>query len=68
MVFTCLMPSGDLNCCHMADENCVPLSDVRVVGTTNLASQANRKTAEQVLAVISFSRIASSHLVVQSMM
>ena len=64
----CFMPSREHNCCHVADENCVPLSDVRVACTPNLATQDDRKTAEHVLAVISLRGIASSHLVVRSMM
>ena len=64
----CLMPRREHNCCHVADENCVPLSEVRVSGTPNLATQDAMKAAEHVLAVISFRGTASNHLVVLSIM
>ncbi len=64
----CWIPSLEQSCCHVAEENCVPLSEVRVAGTPNLATQEDMKAAEHVLAVISFSGTASNHLVVLSMM
>ena len=64
----CWMPSLEQSCCLVADENCVPLSEVRVAGTPNLATQEDMKAAAHVLAVISFSGTASSHLVVLSIM
>ena len=64
----CWIPSLEQSCCHVADENCVPLSEVRVAGTLNLATQEDMKAAAHMLAVISFSGTASSHLVVLSMM
>ena len=42
----CLMPRCEHSCCHFAEENCVPLSEVRVVGTPNLATQDDMKAAE----------------------
>ena len=53
---------------HVAEENCVPLSEVRVTGTPYLATQEDMKVAEHVLAVISLSGTSSNHLVVLSMM
>ena len=64
----CWMPRRAQSCCHVADENCVPLSEVRVVGTPNLATQDDMKAAVHVLAVISFRGTASNHLVVLSIM
>ena len=64
----CWIPRQEQSCCHMADESCVPLSEVRVAGTPNLATQEDMKAAEHVLAAISFRGTASSHLVVLSMM
>ena len=43
----CWMPRCVQSCCHVADENCVPLSEVRVAGTPNLATQAEMKAAVQ---------------------
>ena len=43
----CWMPRRAQSCCHVADENCVPLSEVRVVGTPNLAAQDDMKAAVQ---------------------
>ena len=63
-----LMPSLEQSCCHIAGENCVPLSEVRVAGTPHLATQEDMKAAAHMFAVISFSGTASSHLVVLSMM
>ena len=64
----CWMPSQEQSCCHVADENCVPLSEMRVAGTPNLATLEDMKAAAHVLADISFSGTASSHLVVLSIM
>ena len=64
----CWIPRRAQSCCHVADENCVPLSEVRVAGMPNLATQEDMKAAAYVLAVISFSGTASSHLVVLSIM
>ena len=64
----CWMPRRVQSCCHVADENCVPLSKVRVAGTPNLATQDDMKAAVHVLADISFRGTASSHLVVLSIM
>ena len=60
----CWMPRRVQSCCHVADENCVPLLEVRVAGMPNLATQADMKAAVHVLADISFRGTASSHLVV----
>ena len=62
----CWIPKRAQSCCHVADENCVPLSEVRVAGTPNLATQEDMKAAAHMLAVISFSGTASSRLVVLS--
>ena len=62
------MPRRAQSCCHVADVNCVPLSEVRVAGTPNLATQDDTKVAAHVLAVISFRGTASNHLVVLSIM
>ena len=62
----CWMPRRAQSCCHVAYENCVPLSEVRIAGTPNLATQEDMKAAVHVLAVISFSGTASNHLVVLS--
>ena len=64
----CWIPSLEQSCCHIAEENCMPLSEVRVAGTPNLATQEDMKAAEHAIAVISFNGTASSHLVVLSMM
>ena len=48
--------------------NCVPLSEVTVADMPNLETQCEKKTWEHVEADISFRGIASSHLVVRSMM
>ena len=64
----CFMPNQEHSCCHVDDENCVPLSDVMVAGTPNLTTQDDMNTVVHVLAVISLRGIASNHLVVQSMM
>ena len=64
----CWIPSLEQSCCHVAEENCVPLSEERVAGMPNLATQEDMKAAEHVLAVISFTGTASNHLVVLSMM
>ena len=62
----CLMPRRVQSCCYVADENCVPLSEVRVAGTPNLATQDDKNVAVHVFADISFRGTASSHLVVLS--
>ena len=64
----CWMPRHVQSCCHVADENCVPLSEVRVADTPNLATQDDMKVAVHVLADISFRGTASSHLVVLSIL
>ena len=64
----CWMPRRAQSCCHVADENCVPISEVRVAGMPNLATQDDMKAAVHVLAVISFRGTASNHLVVLSIM
>ena len=64
----CWMPSLKQSCCHVADENWMPLSEVRVAGTPNLATQEDMKAAAHVFAVISFNGTASNHLMVLSMM
>ena len=38
-------PRRAQRCCHVADENCVLLSEVRVAGTPNLATQDDIKAA-----------------------
>ena len=66
MVMMWWMPRRAQSCCHVADVNCVPLSEVRVAGTPNLATQDYMKAAAHMLAVISFRGTASNHLVVLS--
>ena len=41
------MPRRAQSCCHVADVNCMPLSEVRVAGTPNLATQDDMKAAAQ---------------------
>ena len=60
----CWIPRREQSCCHVADENCVPLSKVRVGRMPNLATHEDMKAAARMLAVISFSGTASSHLVI----
>ena len=62
------MPRRAQRCCHVAEENCVLLSEVRVAGMPNLATQDNIKAAVHMVAVISFRVTASNHLVVLSIM
>ena len=64
----CWMPRRAQSCGHVADENCVPLSEVKVAGMPNLATQDDMKAAVHILAVISFRGTASNHLVVLSIM
>ena len=40
----CFMPNLEHSCCHVDDENCVPLSDVTVAGMLNLATQDDMNT------------------------
>ena len=64
----CFMPNREQSCYNVDDENCVPLSDVTIAGMPNLATKDDMNTVVLVLAVISLRGIASSHLVVRSMM
>ena len=41
----CWMPNLEQSCCHVADENCVPLPEVWVAVTPNLATQEDMKAA-----------------------
>ena len=44
----CWMPSREQSCCQVDDGNCVPLSEVRVAGTPNIATQEEMKAAAHV--------------------
>jgi hypothetical protein len=50
------------------EENCAPLYDVTVSGTPKRATQADRKASMQEAVAIFLRGMASSHLVVLSMM
>ena len=47
---------------HSEEVNCVPLSEVRLLGTPNLATQPRMRALAHVLAVMSGTGIASGHL------
>ncbi len=53
---------------QVAEQNCVPLSVDTVAGTPNLDNQPEVKASEQVVSSILRSGMASTHLVVLSMM
>jgi 5-deoxy-D-glucuronate isomerase len=58
----------EVMCDQSADVNCVPLSDVIVCGTPNLAIQVEHSASAQAEAVIEDRGMASAHRVVQSIM
>jgi hypothetical protein len=60
------MPSLQHNDAQEAEENCVPLSDVSVSGTPNLATQWKRKASPQEAAEMSLSGTASNQREVRS--
>ena len=67
MVVTCCNLGHLHNCCHMSEVNCVPLLDVTVAGMPKQGTQLERKATVrcvQVVANMSFSGMASNHLVV----
>jgi hypothetical protein len=57
-----------VRCDQSADVNCVPLSDVIVCGTPNLAIQVEQNASAQAEAVMEDRGLASAHRVVRSTM
>jgi hypothetical protein len=57
-----------VRCDQSADVNCVPLSDVIVCGTPNLAIQVEQNASAQAEAVMEDRGAASAHRVVRSTM
>ena len=68
MVFMCSICRKEVRCDHSADVNCVPLSDVIVCGTPNLAIQVEQNASAQAEAVMEDRGTASAHHVVRSIM
>jgi hypothetical protein len=66
VVITCLIPRPLQKEVHEAEENWVPLSEVRVSGTPNLATQQERNADTQEAADISLRGTASSQREVRS--
>jgi hypothetical protein len=60
------MPSLPHNDAQEAEVNCAPLSEVRVSGTPNLATQLNRKASPQEAAEMSLRGTASNQREVRS--
>jgi hypothetical protein len=63
-----LMPKRLHRAAQVADKNCVPLSDVMVSGTPNLAIHEATNASVQTEASMFFNGTASNHLVDLSMM
>ncbi len=68
MVLICSICRKDVRCDQSAEVNCVPLSDVIVCGTPNLAIQVEQNASAQAEAVMEDRGTASAHRVVRSTM
>ncbi len=67
-MLVCSICKKELRCDQSADVNCVPLSDVIVCGTPNLAIQVEQNASAQAEAVMEDRGMASAHRVVLSTM